>query len=90
MCVCVCYTGGLFDDHDGVDLTTSAWQYSVDRINNNENILPKYRLESVIERLPANNSYYASEKGEHYNAIMSVKTELDSRLLDFCAIRITV
>lgn len=60
------FTGGLFDDQDGTGLTTKAWEHSVRRVNHNEILLPKYKLESIVERLPTNNSFYASDKGSNH------------------------
>ena len=57
--------GGLFDFHEGVDpMAEVAFRYSIERVNANRNVLPRSRLVSNIERLPSNDSHYASKKGE--------------------------
>lgn len=44
----------------------SAFRQALDRINDNERFLPKSKLVSMSERLPPNDSHFASRRGINY------------------------
>lgn len=57
-------TGGLFDSSD--PMPKSAFQQALDRINERErsqDYQPKLNLVSMSERLPPNDSHFASKRG---------------------------
>lgn len=41
-----------------------AFRYAVDRVNVDRDILPRSRLTAQIERIPQQDSFYASKQGE--------------------------
>ena len=47
---------------DGVEEV--AFRYAVDRVNANRKILPETRLTAQIERIPPQDSFYASKQGK--------------------------
>ena len=53
--------GGLFDMKDTVQ--EIAFRYAVDRVNLDREILPRSRLTAQIERIPQQDSFYASKQG---------------------------
>jgi ionotropic glutamate receptor len=55
-------TGGLFDMTDTVQ--EIAFRYAVDRVNVDSEVLPRSRLTAQIERIPAQDSFYASKQGD--------------------------
>lgn len=66
LCMCTdnpyfLFTGGLFDMTDTVQ--EIAFRYAVDRVNVNRDILPRSRLTAQIERIPQQDSFYASKQG---------------------------
>ena len=56
--------GGFFDSSD--PMPESAFRQALDRINDNERFLPKSKLVSMSERLPPNDSHFASRRGINY------------------------
>ena len=56
-------TGGLFDMTDTVQ--EIAFRYAVDRVNVRSDILPRSRLTAQIERIPQQDSFYASKQGKY-------------------------
>ena len=40
-----------------------AFRYAVDRVNTERDILPRSRLTAQIERIPQEDSFYASKQG---------------------------
>lgn len=42
-----------------------AFRYAVDRVNNDHGTLPKTRLTAQIERIPAQDSFYAAKQGNN-------------------------
>ena len=62
-------TGGLFDSSD--PMPESAFRQALDRINENGRFLPKSNLVSLSERLPPNDSHFASRRGE-FNLILVI------------------
>ena len=61
----VSLSGGLFDMKDTVQ--EIAFRYAVDRVNSIREILPRSRLTAQIERLPQQDSFYASKQGMCYS-----------------------
>ena len=61
-------TGGLFDMTDTVQ--EIAFRYAVDRVNVRSDILPRSRLTAQIERIPQQDSFYASKQGMYSNFII--------------------
>lgn len=53
--------GGLFDMTDTVQ--EIAFRYAVDRVNSDRDVLPRSRLTAQIERIPQQDSFYASKQG---------------------------
>ena len=43
-----------------------AFRYAVDRVNSNRDVLPRSRLTAQIERIPQQDSFYASKQGIHH------------------------
>ena len=60
---CRFFPGGLFDMTDTVQ--EIAFRYAVDRVNLNRDILPRSRLTAQIERIPRQDSFYASKQGKY-------------------------
>merc|ERR1719447_813776 len=52
--------GGLFDMKDTVQ--EIAFRYAVDRVNSEREVLPRSRLTAQIERIPQEDSFYASKQ----------------------------
>ena len=40
-----------------------AFRYAVDRVNSEREVLPRSRLTAQIERIPQEDSFYASKQG---------------------------
>ena len=40
-----------------------AFRYAVDRVNSDRDVLPRSRLTAQIERIPQQDSFYASKQG---------------------------
>lgn len=60
---CLCWTtGGLFDSAD--PMPESAFRQSLDRVNEYGRFLPNSNLMSIVERLPSQDSFYASKRGQ--------------------------
>ncbi len=61
-----------------------AFRYAVERVNSNRNILPNSLLSAQIEKIPPQDSFHASKRGEifllHYTFLQSPKK---LQLLDF-------
>ena len=53
--------GGLFDGSD--PMPESAFRQSLERVNENGKFLPSSNLMSSVERIPPNDSYFASKRG---------------------------
>ena len=53
--------GGLFDMTDTVQ--EIAFRYAVDKVNLDREVLPRTRLMAQIERIPPQDSFYASKQG---------------------------
>jgi hypothetical protein len=58
----VCYVGGLF--HDTEEQEQLVFQYTMQTINSDGNILPK-TLVPVTERIPPHDSLATAKKGGH-------------------------
>ncbi len=56
--------GGLFDMPDQVQEV--AFRFAVDHVNLDRSVLPDTRLTAQIERIPAQDSFYAAKQGEIY------------------------
>ena len=54
--------GGLFDMTDTIQ--EIAFRYAVDRVNSDREIMPRSRLAAQIERIPKQDSFYASKQGK--------------------------
>ena len=61
-CIFYFLAGGLFDMTDTVQ--EIAFRYAVDRVNLDRDILPRSRLTAQIERIPQQDSFYASKQGK--------------------------
>ena len=48
-----------------------AFRYAVDRVNSNRDVLPRSRLTAQIERIPQQDSFYASKQGIIENSLFS-------------------
>lgn len=55
------FSGGLFDGSD--PMPESAFRQSLERVNENGKFLPSSNLMSSVERIPPNDSYFASKRG---------------------------
>lgn len=58
-CVSLC-VGGLFDVSDRFEET--AFRHALERVNEDQNVLPRSRLSAHWERVPSNDSFHASKK----------------------------
>ena len=56
------FLGGLFDMTDTIQ--EIAFRYAVDRVNSDREIMPRSRLAAQIERIPKQDSFYASKQGK--------------------------
>lgn len=54
--------GGLF--HPADDKQEIAFRYAVEKINSDRSILPRSKLSAQIEKIPPQDSFHASKKGE--------------------------
>lgn len=55
-------SGGLF--HPADDKQEIAFRYAVEKINGDRSILPRSKLNAQIEKIPPQDSFHASKKGE--------------------------
>ena len=55
------FVGGLFEEANSME--EIAFKYAVDHINRNRELLPACRVMAQIERIPTDDSFYASKRG---------------------------
>ena len=55
-------SGGLFDLAESKQEV--AFRYAVDRVNSNRKILPDSSLSAQLEKIPPQDSFHASKRGE--------------------------
>ena len=63
------FLGGLFDMTDTVQ--EIAFRYAVDRVNSDREVLPRSRLTAQIERIPQQDSFYASKQGWYLKKVIT-------------------
>jgi hypothetical protein len=59
------FLGGLFDLSESKQEV--AFRYAVERVNANRNILAKSLLSAQIEKIPPQDSFHASKRGDPLN-----------------------
>ena len=57
------FAGGLFDLAESKQEV--AFRYAVERVNANRKILSQSLLSAIIEKIPPQDSFHASKRGEH-------------------------
>jgi len=61
------FSGGLFDVTDSKQEV--AFRYAVERVNANRKILPDSMLSAQLEKIPPEDSFHASKRGDHLSTI---------------------
>ncbi|KAF7285566.1 hypothetical protein GWI33_010476 [Rhynchophorus ferrugineus] len=74
--------GGLF--HPSDDKQEIAFRYAVEKINSDRTILPRSKLQAQIEKIPPQDSFHASKKGNlvfYLNDCDSFQKTVSAKLL---------
>ena len=58
-----CFPGGLFDLSESRQEV--AFRYAVERVNANRKVLPNSLLSAQLEKIPPQDSFHASKRGEY-------------------------